>query len=447
MRITLCLRHILPLAAVLCLASPSPARADDWPQWLGPRRDAVWRESGILRQFPAQGPKVLWRAPIGPGYTGPAVAHGRVYVCDRVDGQSGANNEAAAPASSQERILCLEEATGKVVWQYACDCAYTMSYPGGPRATPSVSDGRVYTFGAQGRLCCLEAATGQLLWSRDLKKDHQAKTPIWGFAGHPLVDGQKVICMVGGENSLVVAVDKNTGQDLWHALQASELGYCPPMIYEAGGRRQLIIFHPAGLASLDPETGAPFWSQPYSTKVGLTVSTPRKMGDLLLVTSFYNGSMMMRLAADQPAATLAWQGKSASEMQTDGLHSIISTPFLHDGHIYGVCSYGQLRCLNAETGGRIWETLAATTASSRPVRWANAFLVRNGEVFFLANELGDLIIARLSPKGYAELGRAHLLEPTNRDCGRLVVWSHPAFANRCLIARNDREIIRVSLAE
>jgi outer membrane protein assembly factor BamB len=121
------------------------------------------------------------------------------------------------------------------------------------------------------------------------------------------------------------------------------------------------------------------------------------------------------------------------------------TPFLEDGYIYGVCSYGQLRCLKMETGERVWETLQATT-SGEPVRWANAFIVKNGDRFFLFNEKGDLIIAKLSPRGYEEISRAHLLEPTNKDCGRPVVWSHPAFANRHVYARNDKEIICVDLA-
>jgi hypothetical protein len=123
----------------------------------------------------------------------------------------------------------------------------------------------------------------------------------------------------------------------------------------------------------------------------------------------------------------------------------MSTPFLEDGYIYGVCSYGQLRCLKAETGERIWETFKATTTGDE-VRWANVFFVKNGPRFFLFNEKGDLIIAKLNPKGYEEISRTHLLEPANRLPGRDVVWSHPAFANRCIYARNDKEIVCASLA-
>ncbi len=179
----------------------------------------------------------------------------------------------------------------------------------------------------------------------------------------------------------------------------------------------------------------------------MTIATPRRMSDLLYLTCFYNGSMMLRLDPDKPAVSEVWQSKKVSEKDTDALHSTMSTPFLEGGFIYGVCSYGQLRCLKAETGDRVWETLNAATPDDKEMRWANAFIVKNGGRFFLFNEKGDLIIAKLTPSGYEEISRAHLLEPTNTMPGRPVVWSHPAFANRCLFARNDKEIICVDLTQ
>ena len=200
------------------------------------------------------------------------------------------------------------------------------------------------------------------------------------------------------------------------------------------------------LNGLDPETGRVFWSEPFKTKMGHAIATPRRMGDLLFISSFFDGSMMMRLDPQSPRATVLWRIKDKNENNPEGLHSLMSTPFLEDGYIYGVCGYGQLRCLKAATGERVWETLAATTADNKPTRWATAFLVKNGARFFLYNEKGDLIIAKLSPRGYEELSRAHLLDPTNRaGDGRDVHWSHPAFAGRCVYVRNDREIISVDL--
>jgi outer membrane protein assembly factor BamB len=325
-----------------------------------------------------------------------------------------------------------------------------VSYPAGPRATPAVHDGKVYTLGAEGHLFAFEAASGKVLWSRELRKDYGIETPLWGFAAHPLIDGKKLITLAGGKGSVAIALDKDTGKELWRALSAKEPGYCPPMIYEAGGRRQLIVWHPEAVNSLDPETGAVHWSEPFPVNSGLTIPTPRKLGDLLLVTSFYNGPLMLRLAPDRPAAAVVWRGSSSSERKTDKLHAIMCTPFLEDEHIYGVCSYGQLRCLKAETGERLWETLQATGATGERGgandRWAHAFLIKHQDRYFIPNERGDLIIARLSPRGYEEVSRARLIAPTNSAQNREVVWSHPAFADRAVFARNDREIIRVSLA-
>jgi len=427
------------------VAVADDAGIHDWPQWFGPRRDGIWRETGILEKFPAGGPPVRWRTPIGSGYSGPAVAGQRVYVMDRVlSRQTGQNfNRGVIPGN--ERVLCLDEADGKILWRHEYECPYDISYPAGPRVTPIVQDGKVYTVGSEGHLFCLDALSGKVLWSRDFKRDYSVQSPMWGFSSNPLLDGQRLICLVRGPGTTVVAFDKDTGKEIWRALSAKEPGYCPPVIIQAGGKRQLIIWHPEALNSLDPETGRLYWSIPFAVRSGLTIATPRQQGDLLFVSSFYNGPLMVRLAADKPAASVLWRGNSQSERNTDKLHAIIATPFIEDGHIYGVCSYGQFRCLKADTGERVWETFAPTTGG-QPERWANAFLIKNGDRFFLPNEKGDLIIARLSPKGYEEISRAHLLEPANTDPRRPVVWSHPAFAHRCMFARNDKEIICVSLA-
>jgi outer membrane protein assembly factor BamB len=204
----------------------------------------------------------------------------------------------------------------------------------------------------------------------------------------------------------------------------------------------IIVWHAEAVNALEPETGKVLWSVPFESRFGLTAPTPRLAGDVLFVTAFYNGSLALRLGAGEPE--VMWRSPKVTEKDTTYLHSIISSPFLEAGHVYGVCSYGQLRCLDLETGRRIWETLAATTPEQE-TRWGNAFLVKHEERFFIFNERGELIQARLTPQGYQEIDRMQLLEPTNRDPGRLVVWSHPAFANRSVYARNDREIVRVSL--
>jgi outer membrane protein assembly factor BamB len=430
------------LLATLVIAT----RADDWPQWLGPQRDGVWRESGIVEKLPETF-TYRWRVPIGGGYSGPAVAGGRVYVMDRQLAERTSNPENAfsrGEIPGSERVLCLNEADGKILWKHEYPCAYTVSYASGPRTTPVIDSGRVYALGAEGNLVCLNANTGERVWARDFKKDFNVKTPMWGFAGHPLVDGKKVICLAGGQGSVAVAFDKETGKELWRALSAKEPGYAPPMIYDFAGKRELIVWHPESVNALDPENGKVIWT--YATKPiqsGMSIPTPLKSGDRLFMTSFYNGSLMLHVASDTPE--LIWESKKISEKDTDGLHSVMATPLIENGYIYSPCSYGQFRCLKEDSGERLWETFAPTAGKSE--RWGNAFVVKNGARAFIFSEKGDLIIAKLSPEKYEEISRAHLIDAVNRDPGHMVVWSHPAFANKSVYARNDKEIVCVSLAK
>jgi outer membrane protein assembly factor BamB len=178
------------------------ASADDWPQWLGPRRDSVWRETGIVEKFSDKGPPIRWRANIGGGYAGPSVEQGRVYVVDRqlaTGTKNPADPFARGVIAGSERVLCLNESDGKVLWKYEYDCPYSVSYPAGPRAAPLVREGKVYTLGAEGNLVCLDTVSGKVVWARDFKRELGAKTPMWGFAGHPLLDGQRLICLAAGE--------------------------------------------------------------------------------------------------------------------------------------------------------------------------------------------------------------------------------------------------------
>jgi outer membrane protein assembly factor BamB len=438
--LTLCLTFLL-------------ADTQDWPQWLGPQRDAIWRETGILEKFPEAGLKPLWRTEIGAGYAGPAVHEGKVYINDRTlkpGVERPKNDFNRAGLAGKEAIRCLDASTGKEVWKHEYDCTYNISYSAGPRCTPIIHGGKVYSLGAMGDLLCLDANKGTVLWSHNFPKEYGVTSPVWGWSASPLLNGDKLICIVGGKNSVAVAFHKDTGKELWKALSAAEPGYCPPVIYTLAGKRQLIIWHPEAVNGLDPETGEVYWSQPFKIQAGLSVPMPRDLpGDRLFVTAFYNGPMMLKIEpGEKPKASIIWKGKSNSEVRTDGLHSIMPTPFIMDGHIYGVCSHGQLRCLKADTGERVWESMKATE-SGRMARWANAFLVQHAETknFFIFNEKGNLILAKLSPAGYEELGKCKLLEPTQVAQGRDIVWTHPAFANKCIFVRNDKEIVCYSLAK
>lgn len=418
--------NCLAVAIVLALAEE-----DDWPQWGGPQRDLVWREKGIVKTLSGPGllPRV-WSTPIGAGYTGPAVAVGKVYVTDLVD--------------KHERVLCLDAASGKILWTHAYPVEYSIQYPAGPRATPVIDGTRVYVYGAMGDLFCLNTDDGKVVWKRNTVAEFGGNHPTWGRAASPLVDGDQLITLAGGlQGALIVSFDKATGKELWRAIDDPEVGYCPPVIFRFGETRQLIVWHPRAVSSLDPATGKVLWEIPFRIRSGLTVPMPRQVGNRLFVTAFYNGPMMIEVAPDGKGASVVWKGQSDSELKTDGLHSIMPTPWVTETHIYGICSYGQLRCLDAKTGKRIWETREATGNG----RWWNAFIIPHEDRFFIHNEQGDLIVAALSPEGYKEISRAKLVEPTRPVQNRMTIWSHPAFALKSVFARNDKEIVRVDLSE
>jgi outer membrane protein assembly factor BamB len=431
------------LSLCLLILMASPCWADDWPQWQGPQRDSVWRETGILKQLPDGGPSIKWRVPVAWGYAGPAVANGRVYLFD-YDTAGDANTDnggARTKLTGKERILCLDAGSGKEAWRYDYDCAYSISYPAGPRCTPTVSGGKVYALGAMGDLTCLDAKTGKPLWSKNLPTEYKAQVPQWGYAGHPLVDGDTVFCLAGGEDSVAVALDKETGKERWHALSAKQIGYAPPTLIKAAGVQQLVIFDSDGLNGLDPKTGKVFWSVPLEPNFGMAIMAPRLEGDLLFAGAIVTQCVVAKLGGDRPAAEVVWRGKAST-----GLYPVNSAPFLEDGYLYGVDQDSKLRCVKLADGQRVWDTLTPVVGMEN-IKTGTAFLVKNGDRFYLFNEGGELIIAKLNPKGYEEVSRAKILAPTGRAFGRDVVWSHPAFANRCMFARNDREIVCVSLAQ
>ena len=439
-------RCFLGMVALILVCASGGVWGEDWPQWMGPQRDGVWRETGIVERFAAGGPAIRWRVPVGAGYSSPTVAGGKVFVLDRqlkLDGPKAPNPFKRVTVPGVERLLCLDESTGKTLWMQEYSCDYTMSYNAGPRAAPLVEGEKVYTFGGEGDLQCRRVADGKMIWQKALAGEH---TPMWGFSASPLIEGDKLIAVGGDPAATVLAFNKETGEKIWSALPAKEPGYSSPVVIEAGGKRQLIVWNPQSLNSLDPMTGKDYWSEPFVSQAGMSIATPRRAGDLLFISAFYNGSMMMRLDPQKPAATKVWKISGKSERKTEALHAVMCTPVIQDDFIYGVCSYGQLRCLKLLTGQRVWETLAVTTKNPEGSRWANAFITPNGGRYFLFNEGGDLIIANLTPEGYREISRAHLLDPSNQDPGRLVVWSQPAFANRNIYVRNDKELVCASLA-
>ena len=442
--------HSLPIKLSLALIAwfvPLSSHADDWPQWQGPQRDGIWRESGIVEKFPEGGPKVSWRTSVAGGYSGPAISQGKVFLTDYVRraGDATPSPDKRNVLEGTERLLCLDEATGKLIWKYDYERPYAIAYPAGPRATPLVDDGHVYMLGSEGDLACLIAENGELVWKKNLSESYQTKSPIWGYAAHPLIHDNMLYTLAGGKGSAVVALDKTTGVEIWRALSTPDIGYAPPTLINAGGTLQLLIWHSKSLNSLDPSTGKVFWTVDLEPDYGMSIAPPLHTGDWLYVGAIKDKSMALKLSKDSPTAKLAWKG--SRKLGVGPSHCPIVADPRHPDYVYGV-DRGSLRCVKLSTGERVWETFALMENKKR---WSNAgtiFITPQAERFFLFSETGELAIAKLSPDGYEEIDRTTpLLAATHDAFGRDVLWSAPAYANQAMFVRNDKELIRVSLGK
>lgn len=427
----------------LALVTIPPAQGDDWPHWMGPKRDNVWRETGLVEEFPEGGPKVLWRTPVAGGYAGPAVADGKLIVTDYVtEHDVKIANFERNESTGVERVLCLDADTGEEAWRHEYPVKYTISYPAGPRCTPIIDGGKVYTLGAEGNLLCFVADSGEVVWQKNLPQEYETKAALWGYAGHPLIDGQKLICIVGGEKTHAVAFNKHTGEEIWHALTSPEQGYSPPTIIEAGGKRQLILVRVDAVTSINPETGEEYWSVPYEATSGSVIMSPIHWQNYLYVGGYANKNLLVRLGADEPTAEIEWRDRAQH-----GVSPVNVQPIVVDGMMYGFDQNGRMYGVELPSGERLWDT--TDPISRRPVYSGTSFIVRRGDEgdrYWMFTENGDLIMARLTRDGYEELGRAHVIEATNHAFGRDVVWCMPAFANKRMYVRNDKECIAVDLA-
>lgn len=445
MNILFC-RSLVVVLGLLAIAAPD-ALSDDWPQWMGPSRDGVYAEAGIIESIPAEGLPVKWRVPVAAGYSGPAVAGNRVFLTDYVlqSGQAFNDPGKRATLQGQERVHCFDATTGESLWQHSYDRPYSISYPNGPRCTPTVDEDRVYCLGSEGDLLCLNVDDGEVVWKRNFVNDFGVTIPIWGLSSHPLVDGELLICMVGGPGQTVVAFDKLSGEVRWKALDASAIGYAPPSIIEAGGKRQLLVWHADAIVSMNPADGTQYWSVDIKPSYEMSLTRPQRDGDLLYASGIHSEAVMLRLHDDQPAVTELWRGERNAAVYCSN-----STPLLRDGVIFGTdCNVGKLIAVDALSGKRFWETFAATQPEEkRFIKHGTAFLTRLADTdrYLLMSETGDLIIATLTADGYAEHGRFHVVEPTAEAMGRKVVWSHPAYAHRTAFVRNDEELVAVDIA-
>ena len=413
------------------------ASAEDWPQWRGVRRDGTWNATNVIDRFSKEEAELAWRVDVGAGYSGPTVADGRVFLTDR------------KTEPEVERIHCFDMETGESHWMKEYPCPYgAVSYKAGPRASVAVDGDRAYSLGATGQMFCLKVSDGETVWHRDLdqeyditRADDQTRMPIWGISASPLLVNDLIVLHIGGRvGACVVALDKLTGKERWRALD-DRAQYSAPILVEQAGKQVVVVWTGDSVAGLDANTGELYWREVMTpTRMPIGIATPTVHDDMLFVTSFYDGAMMLKLGqVGKPSATQVWRAIGQNEKNTKALHSIISTPIWIGDYIYGVDSYGELRCLEAKTGKRLWEDRTATPRA----RWSNIHFTKHGDDIWMFNERGELLIGRLSPEAFTERSRTKLLSPTREQLNRRdgVCWAHPAFAGGRVFARNDEELV------
>jgi len=425
-------RPIRTVAAIVALCFVAASRADDWPQWRGPDRDAIWHEAGLLQSFPPGGLKILWRAPVGAGFSSPCVAQGRVYVTD----------SQVTRTNAHENVRCFDGTTGKPSWIHTQSVEYpewarNPDQPAGPVSTPVVAHGKIYTLGRISDLVCLDAVTGRLLWHDELPKQFQTtNTDLRGFNCSPLIEGKLVVIAIAKSPQVsVVAFDKDSGRQVWEALDEIPSDGSPIAI-TAAGRRQIIVWAYKSVAALDAATGRIIWRQTVNAGPSYTVATPVWKEDRLLL-----GGLMLKLNNDKPGVSVLWP----AYLRPSVVHgSDTSTPLLQDGLVFSPNGKGQLLCLDAATGKQLW--LADQVTELKGGASIHLTAAPGIHSVFLYTDRGDLILSQLTAAGYREISRFHLLDPTSDYGARKMAWVPPAYANRCVFARSDKELVCASLA-
>jgi outer membrane protein assembly factor BamB len=407
----------MPLAVRCCLVLVTlAALASDWPQWRGKNRDNVWQVKKLPDKLPDE-LKARWKKPIGGGFGGIAVTGGRVYVMDR-----------QKEPKEVERVVCLDAANGKQLWEHTYPVTYgKLDHGNGPRCTPTVHAGKVYALGALGHLHCLDAKSGKVLWFLDAVKEFKGKVPMWGHACSPLVDGKRLVVQVGGKpDALLVALDLDTGKEVWRSLDDPP-GYSSPVIVDTGKWRQLVYFTPRHVVGLDPQTGKLLWKEPFKgITYDVAISDVVYSDGVLLAGNYWSGSKAITLNDKGLEPKVVWEGQDLS--------LLMSTPLVKGKHVYALDKTHGLKCIEMRTGKIVWEKEHVTPRGRNP----QASLVWvGGDRALILNTPGELLLVELTPQGLKKHGKASIIGQT---------WAHPAFADGCVFARSNTEIVCVPLS-
>jgi outer membrane protein assembly factor BamB len=406
------LRGVVFASFVVALAFPLVVAAQDWPQILGPTRNGIYSGPEIVPSFPRTGPPQTWIRDVGAGFSGPAVAGGRLILFHRVN--------------NRETVEAIDALTGKTAWTFAYATSYRddFGFDEGPRAVPVIAGGRVFTHGADGWLHGIDFATGKMLWSVDTRKVFDAPKGYFGVASSPVVDANRVLVNVGGKTGGIVAFDAATGKTLWTAT-SDEASYSAPIVADINRQRTAVFFTRTGLVALDPSNGKVLYQHRWRARMAASVNaaTPIVLNDLIFLSSSYGtGAVLLKVANN--GVTPIWSGD-------ESMSNHYSTSVLKDGYLYGFDGrqeFGQrLRCVELATGKIMWNVDAFGAGS----------LLIAGDTLVITRESGELALAQASPKAFRLAARAQLLKG--------VVRAYPALANGHYYVRNERQLAAFDL--
>lgn len=385
--------------------------AEDWPHWRGPHLDGSWNPKDIPADFARKEPERVWKKDIGAGFGGVTTSGSRVYVMDRV-----------RTPREVERVLCFDAESGSSLWQQSWEVSYGgMEYGTGPRASVNISEGKAFTLGATGVASCFDAVTGRVIWQVDTVQTYGAKIPKWGFAASPVTDGSRVLLHVGANGGSVLALDKNSGKEVWRG-GPDPAGYCTPEIITHAGTRQLIAWGPENVQSLDPDSGRVNWTFPYKITYGVSIAQPLYHDGILLVSGYWHGAKALRLGEKSPS--LLWENQ-------DKICGLMSAPLFKDGVVYMLDKTRGLQAFELKTGKILWSDENTLTPKGSNPQMSLVWMQESANLAALLNADGELVYVTLQPDKRVELARWQIIGKT---------WAHPAFAGSRIFARSDKEL-------
>lgn len=384
------------------------AHGADWAQWRGPNRDDHSPDSGLLKAWPAGGPKRVWLSDqVGAGYAGTSVAGDRVYTMGLRD--------------SEEFVIALDRETGKEVWSAPSGKRYPNNWGDGPRTTPTIDGGQVFAMGGQGLLVCLQASDGKVLWQKSLVSDLGGKIQSWGYTESPLVVGDLVLVTPGGGQGTMAALDRKSGDVKWRTKDLTDdAQYSSPILVERGGRSQVVQLVAKRFFGIDPASGAVLWQTDFPGRVAV-IPTPIHREGLVYVTAGYGaGCKLVRLGDDGKSVEVVYEANKVMKNHHGGV-------VLVGDHVYGHSDQGWV-CQEFKTGKEVW---ASKDLGKGAVHYAD------GMLYCVDEKTGDVALVEATPKGWSEKGRFRLDPLSRKRSPQGGIWPHPVVVNGRLYLRDQ----------